>query len=251
MEARARDDRWTLGTAVRLERFEDFGTTANWKLAARYGLAGALAVRGSASTGFRGPTPGQQNAFNVSTQFDPTLRELVNNGTIPSTSPVAAFKGGGPLDAEKSANASGGVVVDAGSFSLSADYFRVALSDRLALSQVFALTAAEAEQLISTRWTAAARRSLGTLSLLGRLSYYAGWFDSRDDRSYPGEHLVDLEASYALSGSSTLACGAQNALNRYPEENPNARAVAGNLYSPATPFGSSGGFYYVKAGFSW
>ena len=69
----------------------------------------------------------------------------------------------------------------------------------------------------STRWTAAARRSLGKLSLLGRLSYYAGWFDSRDDRSYPGEQLVDLEASYALSGSSTLAFGAQNALNRYPE----------------------------------
>ena len=66
----------------------------------------------------------------------------------------------------------------------------------------------------STRWTAAARRSLGKLSLLGRLSYYAGWFDSRDDRSYPGEQLVDLEASYALSGSSTLARGAQNALNR-------------------------------------
>ena len=327
MEARARDDRWTLGTAVRVERFEDFGTTANWKLAARYGLTGAVAVRGSASTGFRAPTPGQQNAFNVSTQFDPTLRELVNNGTIPSTSPVAAFKGGGALDAERSVNASGGVVVDAGSFSLSADYFRVALSDRLALSQVFALTAAEAEQLISegitsaknlanfrfftnefdtrtqgvdvvasfvpaggegdaeislafnhtstrvtdynpdvlnetriqqledalpsTRWTAAARRSLGKLALLGRLSYYAGWFDSRDDRSYPGESLVDLEASWALSGSSTLAFGAQNALNRYPEENPNARAVAGNLYSPATPFGSSGGFYYVKAGISW
>ncbi len=326
LEARARDDRWTLGTAVRGERFEDFGTTANWKVAGRYELADALAVRGSASTGFRAPTPGQQNAFNVSTQFDRELRELVNNGTIPSTSPVAAFKGGGQLDAEKSVNASVGVVVDAGGFSLSADYFRVAVSDRLALSRVFALTEAEAEQLISegitsaknlanfrfftnefetrtrgvdvvasfvpagsggdaelslafnhtrtrvtdynpevlnetrieqledalpgTRWTAAVRRGWGDVSVLGRLSYYAGWFDSRDDRSYPGEYLVDLEASYAVSESARLTFGAQNALNRYPEENPEATR-AGNRYSPGTPFGASGGFYYVKAAIGW
>ena len=326
LEARARDDRWTLGTALRAERFEDFGTTANWKVAARYELAGALAVRGSASTGFRAPTPGQQNAFNVSTQFDRELRELVNNGTIPSTSPVAAIKGGEQLDAEKSVNASVGAVVDAGAFSLSADYFRVAVSDRLALSRVFALTEAEAEQLISegitsaknlanfrfftnefdtrtqgvdvvasfvpagsggnaelslafnhtrtrvtdynpevlnetrieqledalpgTRWTAAARRGWGGLSVLGRLSYYAGWFDSRDDRSYPGEYLVDFEAHYAVSESAMLTIGAQNALNRYPEENPEATR-AGNRYSPGTPFGASGGFYYVKAGIRW
>ena len=326
LEARARDDRWTLGAALRAERFEDFGTTANWKVAARYGLSGAVAVRGSASTGFRAPTPGQQNAFNVSTVFDRDLRELVNNGTIPSTSPVAAIKGGRPLDAEKSVNASFGVVVDAGVFSLSADYFRVGVSDRLALSKVFALTPAEAEQLISegitsaknlknfrfftnnfdtrtqgvdvvaafapggsegdtelslafnrtgtevteynpdvldslrirqlegalpgTRWTAAARRGWGDLSLLGRLSYYAGWFDSRDNHSYPGEYLVDLEAHYAVSGSATITAGAQNALNQYPEENPDATG-AGNRYSPGTPFGASGGFYYVKAAIRW
>ena len=326
MEVRARDDRWTLGTALRAERFEDFGTTANWKVAARYGLSEAFAVRSSASTGFRAPTPGQQNAFNVSTQFNRTLRELVNNGTIPSTSEVAAIKGGKPLDAEKSFNTSLGFVLDAGVFTASADYFRIALSDRLALSKVFALEPAEAERLIAegitsaknlanfrfftnnfdtrtqgvdvvasfapagmsgtdfslafnhtstkvtrhdpeilsevrirqledalpgSRWTASGRRSWDALSLLGRLSYYAGWFDSRDDRAYPGEYLVDLEATYAVNESTTLTIGGQNALNQYPEENPNAAAVAGNLYSPATPFGASGGFYYVKAGYRW
>ena len=54
-----------------------------------------------------------------------------------------------------------------------------------------------------------------------------------------------------MSESATIAIGGQNALNQYPEENPNAAAVAGNRYSPATPFGSSGGFYYAKMGFSW
>ena len=327
VELRGREDRWTVGTALRMERFEDFGTTANGKVAARYGLSDVLAVRASASTGFRAPTPGQQNAFNVSTQFDRTLRELVNNGTIPSTSRVAEVKGGRPLDAEKSVNASLGMVIDAGSFTVSADYFRIALSDRLALSQSFALNAAEAERLIAegitsaknlanfrfftngfdtrtqgvdlvasfvpagmggdtefslafnhtattvtrynpavldevrirqledalpgTRWTTSGRRAWDAVSLLGRLSYYAGWFDSRDDRDYPGEFLVDLEATYAVSESAKITVGSQNALNQYPEENPNAASVAGNRYSPATPFGASGGFYYVKMGFNW
>ena len=326
LEVRSRDDRWTLGTAIRGERFEDFGTTANWKVAARYGLSDAFAVRGSASTGFRAPTPGQQNAFNVSTQFDRTLGDLVNNGTIPSTSRVAEIKGGKALDAEKSLNTSLGFVLDAGAFRASADYFRIALSDRLALSKVFALDAAEAERLISegitsarnlanfrfftnnfdtrtqgvdvvasfapaamtgtefslafnqtnttvtrhdpevlsevrirqledalpgTRWMASGRRAWGGVSALARLSYYAGWFDSRDDRDYPGEYVVDLEATYVVNESMTLTIGGQNALNQYPEENPNASAVAGNRYSPATPFGASGGFYYVKAGYRW
>ena len=285
-------------------------------------------MRGSVSTGFRAPTPGQQNAFNVSTQFAPDRRELVNNGTIPSTSEVAAIKGGKALDAETSVNASFGLVFDADPFTLSADYFRIDLSDRLALSRTFALDPDEAARLVAEgitsagnlanfrfftndfdtrtqgvdvvaafvpagmegdtefnlafnythtavtrhnpdvlsevrirqlrdalpgiRWVGSARRTWGgALSTLARLSYYAGWFDSRDDRDYPGEYLVDLEASYAVGGSTTLTFGAQNALNQYPEENPRAAMVAGNRYSPNTPFGSSGGFYYVKMGFSW
>ena len=332
LEMRGRDDRWTVGAALRTERFEDFGTTANGKAVARLALGEALAIRGSISTGFRAPTPGQQNAFNVSTQFDRTLRDLVNNGTIPSTSGVAELAGGKPLDAEKSVNASFGFVVDAGAFSVSGDYFRIALSDRIALSQVFSLDPADAERLIAegitsarnlanfrfftnefdtrtqgvdvvasfvpggagiaggqsgtefslafnhtntkvtrynprvlddvrirqledalpgTRWMASARRTLGGVSALARLSYYGGWFDSRDDRGYPGEYLADLEASYPLTASASVTIGAQNALNRYPQENPNAAAVAGNLYSAQTPFGASGGFVYVKAGYRW
>ena len=55
--------RYTVGGAIRGERFADFGTTINYKGLARYELVAGLAVRGSASSGFRAPTPGQQNAF--------------------------------------------------------------------------------------------------------------------------------------------------------------------------------------------
>ena len=47
---------WTLGSAVRVENFEDFGTTTNGKVSARVGF-----FRAGVSTGFRAPTPGQQN----------------------------------------------------------------------------------------------------------------------------------------------------------------------------------------------
>ena len=42
-------------------------TTTNGKLSGRYQVNDTFQLRGSASTGFRAPTPGQSNAFNVST----------------------------------------------------------------------------------------------------------------------------------------------------------------------------------------
>ena len=200
MEVRDRDDRWTLGTALRAEQFEDFGTTANWKVAGRYGLGDSFAVRGSASTGFRAPTPGQQNAFNVSTQFDRTLGDLVNNGTIPSTSRVAEIKGGKQLDAEKSLNTSLGIVVEAGVFTVSADYFRIALSDRLALSKVFALDAAEAERLISEGITSARN--------LANFRFFTNSFDTRTQgvdvvASLSPAGMTGTHFSFALNHTST------------------------------------------------
>ncbi|MCY4573691.1 MAG: TonB-dependent receptor, partial [Gemmatimonadetes bacterium] len=185
LEVRARDDRWTFGAAVRVEDFEDFGTTANGKLAARYGLTDALAVRGSVSTGFRAPTPGQQNAFNVSTQFAPDRRELVNNGTIPSTSEVAAIKGGKALDAETSVNASFGLVFDADPFTLSADYFRIDLSDRLALSRTFALNPDEAARLVAEGITSAGN--------LANFRFFTNDFDTRTQG-------VDVVAAFVPAG---------------------------------------------------
>ena len=89
------DDAWTVGAAVRVENFEDFGTTTNGKLSGRFRF-----VRGSVSTGFRAPTPGQQNGLQIQSWFDPTVGDLVNNAVIPSISPVARLRGGAPLEPE-------------------------------------------------------------------------------------------------------------------------------------------------------
>jgi iron complex outermembrane recepter protein len=152
----SRGSDWTLGAAARFEHFADFGSTLNGKLAGRYAFNPNVALRGSVSTGFRAPTPGQSNAYNVSTQFDIALGDLVNNGTIPSISRVAALRGGKALIAEKSINYSVGAVLRAGKVSVTTDLFRVDLRDRLAVTQNFALTPAEVQGLLREGITSAA-----------------------------------------------------------------------------------------------
>ena len=145
-------DAWTLGAAARIENFEDFGTTTNGKVSGRYRF-----VRASVSSGFRAPTPGQQNAFNISSWFDPTVGDLVNNAVIPSLSPVARLRGGLPLGPEQSINYTAGVVLDTCPFTLTADFFRVDVSDRIGITSNFILSDAEIGGLVAGGFDAAER----------------------------------------------------------------------------------------------
>ncbi len=317
---------WSVGAAARYEHFDDFGATANGKLAFRVRMLAGLALRGSVATGFRAPTPGQQNAFNVTTEFDRELFELVNNGTIPSTSRVAELRGGKALDPETARTGTIGLVFDEGPLLVTLDLFNINVWDRIALTRVFELTTDEKTQLLNegiasarnlqnfrfftndfrtqtqgldlvatysgenwrgtdislalnftrtkvveynpeqvsdvrlrqlteglprVRWLLTGRHRLGAdWNLLGRISYYGGWYDYRDDYAYPGDALVDLELSWDMTESTTLTIGGQNAFNNYPLENPSA-SFTGNRYSRASPFGSNGGFYYARVGYRW
>ncbi len=147
LEIREPDGAWTFGVAGRFENFSDFGTTINGKVAGRISLSEEFGLRASASTGFRAPTPGQQNAFNISTIYDPAIMDLTNNGTIPSTSPLAMRFGGEALKPETSINIAAGAVYDDGPFSFSMDYFQIDVSDRLTTSADRSLTVEEIRQL--------------------------------------------------------------------------------------------------------
>jgi len=315
----------TVGLAVRFEDFEDFGTTTNGKLSGRYRVNDNFQLRGSVSTGFRAPTPGQSNAFNVSTEFDLQLMDLVNNGTIPSSSRVAELRGGEPLKAEKSVNYAIGTVIENGPFAVTVDFFRIELTDRLAVTQNFSLTPEEVEALLAegissagnlqnfrfftndfdtrtsgvdivatyaaggntdfsllfnntdtkvtkfnpdtldatrirelqealpqTRYNLTAKHRIGDkLRLLGRVSYYDGWFDSEDVQVYGGEYLLDLEASYDINESLTFSLGGQNVTDTVPDENMGARTGVGNRYSQYSPFGFNGAFYYARLKYSF
>ena len=148
-------DNWNIGLAGRYENFSDFGGQATGKVSARVAATEQVSLRASASTGYRAPTPGQQNTFNVSTVFDSDIGDLVNRGTIPSTSRVAQLKGGRQLEPETSFSVAAGLVYEAGSLRLTGDYFRIAIDDRFAQTRTFKLTDAEVSQLVSEGITSA------------------------------------------------------------------------------------------------
>ena len=192
LELRGRSNKWTVGAAARIEDYEDFGATLNGKLAGRYRLTPAWALRGSVSSGFRAPTPGQQNAFNVSTRYDLQLRDLVNDGTIPSTSRAAQLRGGRLLEPEQSVNTSLGAVADRGPLRLTVDYFRIDLSNRLALTQLFALGPEEVETLISEGVTSARN--------LQNFRFFSNDFETRTQ----GIDLVATVTPASLGGATTF-----------------------------------------------
>ena len=163
---------WLLSLAVRGEDFEDFGQTINYKVATNVGItdfledanllandAMILKFRGSYSTGFRAPTPGQQNAFNITTEFNFEKNDLVNNGTIPSTNPAVAVVTGeedNSLDPETSTNFTAGFTFEVRDINLTVDLFEIRMTDRLALSRDNLLTDAQREDLLREGVTSAA-----------------------------------------------------------------------------------------------
>ena len=143
-------ERLRLSSAVRWEDFDGFGAVTNYKLAGRVQLTSAMAVRAAFGTGFRAPTPGQQNANNLATVVDSATGEFREQGTIASSHPVAAALGGGVLDPETSENYTVGIVVAADSgLTFTADWFRIDLDDRLALSSNISVTDAIRQTLIA------------------------------------------------------------------------------------------------------
>ena len=126
---------WTVGGAVRWEDFDDFGTETTAKLSTRIQASEVLALRGSFGTGFRAPTPGQQNAYNVSTIFDPLTVEPVDSGTVPSNSALARAFGGKTLEPEESDNFTVGAIFELDALNITVDYFRIDVEDRIFLSE--------------------------------------------------------------------------------------------------------------------
>ena len=92
---------------------------------------------------------------------------------------------------------------------------------------------------------------MGRLEVLGRLSYYGAWFDWDSAQTlFSGKPIFDVEVAMPFSERTTLALGAQNAFNTFPDVSPNATSV-GEQYSEYTPWGFNGGYYYVRLSYRW
>lgn len=188
-------ERFLLAAALRYEDFEDFGTTTNGKLTARYDVTDAFALRAAASTGFRAPTPGQANVSQITTAFVGT--ELRDVATLPPTNIIAELKGARPLTPEESTNLSLGMVFDSGPWLFTADAYRIRTEDRIALSRYFALTDEEREQLVESGAPEAAS--------LSEVTYFGNAFDTTTTgvdvvTSYRSE-LFGAETTYSLAAN--------------------------------------------------
>lgn len=126
----------TLSGAVRFEDYSDFGTSTTGKIAARYDVSPAFAVRGAVSTGFRAPSLHQQYYTSVSITYLAGVPDPVQSGTFPSNGAIARALGGVDLEAEDSVNVSAGVVWRKGGFELTVDAYRIQIDDRIILSNL-------------------------------------------------------------------------------------------------------------------
>jgi iron complex outermembrane receptor protein len=136
-----------LDVGARFEHYSDFGDTLTGKIAGRIAVLRAndneIAVRGSASTGFRAPGLQQIYYSTIATQFisDPATGAIVPSNILisPNRSQVTEMAFGVPnLKEETSLNLGGGVTARLrNNLSISTDYYHVTLKDRVVLTSLF------------------------------------------------------------------------------------------------------------------
>jgi iron complex outermembrane recepter protein len=122
--------------AGRFEHYSDFGSLLTGKVAVRYQPSSRVTLRAAGSTGFRAPGLGQIHFSKIVTNVIGGAFEEV--GVFPVTSPAAQLLGAKPLKEEKSVNLSAGLAVTPrDNVTLTADYFRVTITDRILLGATF------------------------------------------------------------------------------------------------------------------
>ncbi len=191
----ALSEAFNLGAAARIEDYDDFGTTFDWKLSGRYEFNDQFAARATVSTGFRAPTPGQINTLDVTTTSD-SSGNLVPLGTFPTNGVVAQTLGAELLDPETSLNFTAGLVYDApGDLEITLDFYQIDVDDRIALiSQTVTPGSPEDIALAAAGFPG-----------LGSASFFANAFDSRvrgievgiNDAFTLGNGLLFLDLAYS------------------------------------------------------
>ncbi|HBK71020.1 MAG TPA: signal protein [Flavobacteriaceae bacterium] len=123
-----------IGGAARYEDFSDFGSNFSWKVNGRFKIGDNVALRASASTGFRAPTLHQRyiqltQYIIVSPNPDPQLQ-----GTLPNNSDAVKGLGVPNLHAETSQNFSFGGTAKFGKLNITADIYQISVDDRVLFS---------------------------------------------------------------------------------------------------------------------
>lgn len=134
-------DKFLVNVAGRYEHYSDYGSSVAGKLALRYELLEALAIRGAVSNGFRAPSMHQRFFSAISTVFISTGSGLqpFQQGTFRNNSVVAQAFGVPGLEAEKSMNYSVGLTsrLANNKVNITVDAYLIDIKDRIVISSSF------------------------------------------------------------------------------------------------------------------
>ena len=177
-------------SAVRAERYSDFGSTSDAKLAGRLELVNGVSLRGSMSTGFRAPSLVEEFFSSSRTVYRQIggVGTFLTNRTFPVNSPAAQLLGAVKLRAETSVNRSAGIVLSRPSLPvITADYYEITIDNRIGL------TGGVSDTSLTRLFEQNGMRGIGAGS------YFANKIDTRT-------RGVDVVASHAflLTGASTI-----------------------------------------------
>lgn len=307
-------ERFSIGAAGRYEHFSSFGRTVDGKLSARFEITPDLALRGTVSTGFRAPTPGQLNTTSTVQGLDTVTLQIFTGGRLSPSDPLARLLGAKDLTPEQSRTASLGMTwrSDLG-FSGSVDVYDIKLTDRFSQSANFAVPAGIPNPMgytsvyyytndfdtsttgvdvvgnyardagpgrlgmtvaynynrtrvdggstsVATNTTQrvlfeqrlpehkgsfTATYDVAGWSLMGRMRYYGAWTDSSGNATgdifqrFGSMAFLDLSVSYAFNERHSVRVGADNVLDKYPDE-ATYQASRGLIYSRNAPYDTDG-----------
>ncbi|MBV9529461.1 TonB-dependent receptor [Sphingomonas sp.] len=117
---------FTVDLASRFEHYSDFGSTVIGKISARKEISPGLAVRGTASSGFRAPSLAE--AYYSATNVQPNTAFV----QLPPNAPAAALIGVKPLAPEHARNFSiGAVATPAPRVSFTIDAYQISIRNRV------------------------------------------------------------------------------------------------------------------------
>ena len=177
--------RFSGGIAGRFEDYSSWGNDTVYKLNGIFKVTDAFSVRATLGSGFHAPSPGQNNVQVLTTNF--IGGQSVQVGTYPVTSSIAQFYGAQLLGPAKADNYGVGFVLNpTDNFTLTADLYRIDVSDRIYISQPFIVTAADI----------AALPELASVGVGGNVQYFTNALDTKTTG-------LDLVATYA----TTLGAG--------------------------------------------
>lgn len=128
-----------VSAALRFEKYSDFGSTFNYKIASRYKIGNNFTLRASHSTGFRAPSQQQKFYAKTNTIFVTVggVQTPVEAGTFTNESKAAEILGIPRLKQETSKSYAIGATARVGGFELTADVYQIDIKDRIVLTNNF------------------------------------------------------------------------------------------------------------------